>query len=334
MIKFSHIIIMASVLFLAGCGTKREYFEPKDIYANIVYTGSLPSSIKDVSRYGAVLENAQIITSKGLSSFALEEGFTFIGEFDGRLISANKSGLLHVMNHSGQVLYEKKFDRTVVVASVYKDRLAVVDAGNFLHLIDMTKDEIYFTNKQDSVYALSAKVAAPHFLNFLVLFPTLDGKLVIVDWKDGKLIRDVVISSEPFFNNLIFLDVIGDRLIAATSKRAISINPNKTNFLDESIKDVTIVNDKIVFMTNDGRVLVTNSDLTTLHERKFLFAVFVGSMSDEEIYIAERNGHLIVSDIQLEDVKIYELPDKIEKLIFMANDTIYFDNSLIKLHSK
>lgn len=331
MIRFLNITILAMTLFFVGCGTKREYFEPKDIQGSIVRTGSLPSPLRDVSRYGATLENRQIITSEGLSSVTLQEGFTFLGEFQDKLLSADDSGTLHVMNRSGKKVYERKFDRTVVVASVDRDKLAVIDAGNSLYLVDMTKDEVYFTNKQDNIYALSANVAAPHFLNFLVIFPTLDGKLVIVDWKDGKFVRDVVISSEPFFNNIIFLNVIGDRLIAATSKRAISINPKKTSFLDESIKDIVIAKYKIIVMTNDGRVLVADSDLNILNERKFLFGVFVGAMSKDKIYIAERNGHLISTDAQFKNVKVYELSNKVRELIFLANDTVYFDDSMIKL---
>lgn len=336
MIRFIHIAIIASILFLAGCGTKREYFEPKekDIYAQIVYTDKLPAPIKDVSRYGAMLENRQIITQDGLSKVILDEGYHFIGTFDNKLLSADNNGSLQVQTLDGKKLYYRKFDRTVVVASVKGDKLAVVDASNSLRLVDMEKDKEYFTNKQDNVYALTSKVAAPYFLNFLVIFPSLDGKLVIADWKKGTLVRDVVISSEPFFSNILYLDVIADRLIAATNKRAIVISPKKTKYLDEDIRDILVSNKKIVIMSNDGRVLIADKNLDIVHEKKFLFAVFVGAMGDGLLYIGERNGHLLTMDYNLKNVKIYQLPEKVENLVYMAHDTIYLDDSLSKLHSK
>lgn len=326
-------LVLLSLVFV-GCGTKREYFEPQQVAGDIIYTGTLPSPIASLSRYGATLENRQIITKDGLSDIVLPEGFSLIGKFDNKIISADDKGNLLVLAEDGSKVYENRFSQAVASASILGDILAVVDSSNTLYLVHVAKNEIYFTNSQDKAYALDARIAAPFFLNSLVIFPTLDGKIVIVDWKTGSFIRDVVVSSERFFNNIIYLNVVKSRLIAATAKRAISISPKKTSFLDENIKDILTIGDDIVVLSEDGRIITFDFNFKQKNEHKFLFAVFVGAMSDDTLYAAERNGHLIRSDVNLQDIKVYNLPDKIDELFFMSNDTIYYDKYITKLYEK
>ena len=53
-----------------------------------------------------------------------------------------------------------------------------------------------------------------------------------------KVLRDVVVSSDRFFNNIMFLDVVENRLVASTANRIISINPKNVNFLDIAVRDI------------------------------------------------------------------------------------------------
>ncbi len=329
-IYFNAAILLA--LIFSGCGTKREYYEPENIEANIIYTGHLPSTIVSTNRYGATLKNRQIITQDGLSDMVLDEGFSFISKYDNKIISANDSGLLRVVDLEGNKLYERTFSHTVASASIENEKLAVVDARNTLYLVNMSNDSIYFTNSQDQVHAVDSRIAAPYFLNSLVVFPTLDGKIFIVDKSNGRPIRDFVVSSELFFNNIIYLGVVQGRLLAATAHRAICISPSKTSYLNENIKDILAFDDTIIVLTQDGTALSLDLDLKILKRKQFKFAVFLSLINDQEIYMIERNGHLIVTDKHFNTTKVYELPDKIDELLYMANDTIYYDDRLIKLH--
>lgn len=326
-------IIFFTIIF-SGCGTKREYYEPKNIAGDIIYTNSLPAPIKSLSRDGATLENGQIITKDGLSKVTLEKGFSFVGKYDGKLISADDKGTLRVLNTDGSKFFETTFKQAVAVASIKNNILAVVDSSNTLYLVNTTNNKINFVSKQDEIFALDDRIAAPVFLNSLAVFPTLDGKIIIVDWKKGKKIRDLVISSDPFFNNVIFLSILNDKLIAATATRVLSISAKKTAFLDENVKNLVTYEDKIALMCKDGRIQILNLNLQVLKEKKFLFAVFVDGMSDGTLYAAERNGHLIRTDFNLEDTKVYKLPDEVEAPLFMANDTIFYDDHMTKLYGK
>ena len=62
--SFLKLILVSFFVFFifVGCGTKRQYFEPKEVSYAISYDGYLPDYISDVSRGGATLKNGQIIT--------------------------------------------------------------------------------------------------------------------------------------------------------------------------------------------------------------------------------------------------------------------------------
>ncbi len=327
-------IAFTCILFLSGCGTKRQYFEPQKVAGDVEYTNSLPSSIVALSKYGATLGNGKFITKDGLSNIKLDEGFSYFGEFDNRYISTNKEGQLHVMNKNGEKIYKKAFPLEIVSASIKDNILAAIDSSNTLYLVDTQKDKVYFAKKQDKIYAVDSRIAAPHFLNTLVIFPTLDGKLVIVDWKEAKFIRDVVLSSEPFFNNIIYLNVVNNRLVAATSKRAISIAPKSTAFFDDNIKDFFVIEKELVLLTQDGRVIFLDEDLKTKREHKFLFAVLLAATYKNDLYLVERNGYLIKSDIYFKNIQVYKFPEEIDELLFLGGSSIYYDDNLIRLDAK
>ena len=327
-------LISVSVLFvLSGCGTKRHYFEPEQIAGKVKYDASLPAEIVDVTKDGATLANGQIITQAGLRDIKIPPNTLFLGAYEGQYIATSECGNLVIVNQDGNIMYERKFPQGIASASLQKELLALVDRANQLILVDMKNDEIIYKNRQDSVYALDARIAAPYFLNTLIIFPTLDGKVVIVDNKSAQTIRDVVVSSEQFFNNVIFLDIVADRMVVATSKRVISINPNTTVFLDADVKDVIVLEDRVFVFTKDGRVILTDSDLNILKERKFPFAVFAGVIHGEYIYIIERGGYLIATDLDLRTVNVFKLPDEIDTMVYTTKSQLYVGNRSFRLQS-
>lgn len=326
------ILITATALFLlSGCGTKRQSYEPKTLSGEVDYDGRLPASIVDVTRDGATLENGQIITKEGLLDVKLPEDFVFLGVTEKKYIAASRCGKLIIVDKAGQKLYEKQFDVLVASASLKDNMLAVVLSNNDLLLIDISKDEELFEQTGSKVYAHDSRMAAPYFLNALLIYPTLDGKLIIVDTNEQKVLRDVVVKSEKFFSNVIYLDVLNDRLVAATRQRVVSINPKSMAFLDEEVRDVIILENRVLVFTKDGRIVLTDADLNVLKERKFNFASFSGAIYGEYIYAIENAGYLIATDLDLITSNVYELPDEIDSFMFTTDNTLFFEDHYFRL---
>ncbi|DAB31373.1 MAG TPA: hypothetical protein CFH79_09535 [Sulfurospirillum sp. UBA11407] len=328
---FSTILI---ALILSGCGTKRQYFEPVEPAYEVKYDGDLPASIVDVVRDGATLENGQIITKDGLQSVMLPTGYTFLQNDNENYLATNKCNTLIIVDKNSKVTYTKQFEISVASASLKENLLAVVLANNTLKLIDLKNDKEVFSQVGDTVYAHDAKIASPYFLKGLIVYPTLDGKILIIDSTNYKVIKDIVVKSEKFFSNIIYLDVLDDRLVAATNKRVISIDPQTMAFLDEDIRDVIILKNRVLVFTKDGRIILTNSELKVLKEKKFKFAAFAGTIYGEYVYIVERGGYLIATDLDLISTNIYELPDEIETFLFTTKNELFYEDKYFKLSNK
>ena len=327
--------LVTAAIFLGGCSSKNT-FHPKEIAGEIRYDGELPSKIIDKSIISALLENREFITKKeGVVKRKLPKGYRVLNETDSGYIIANKAGDIEITNKDLKEIFKKSF-KDIVASAAFNGRfLAIVFANNRLFLIDTQNDEVYFDNKLEPVYALDARIANPVFLNDLIIYPTLDGRLIITDINHRKILRDLVISNEKFFNNVIFLKVIGNRLLAATNSKVMSINPKSINiYALGDVRDILFLEDRVYIFTKDGRVVLADPDLHVIKERKFPFAIFSGYIYGEFIYLIEKGGYVIALDRDLRSVNFYRLPDKIEDLLFTAKERLYYQDKYFQLNTQ
>ena len=263
-----------------------------------------------------------------------------LGELFKRKVSGSKENDLlfflvpEIVDANKKVLFSKECSVSVASASLKNNLLAVVLGSNELVLIDINDGKEMMHLKQDNVYVLDSRIASPYFLGDLIVFPTLDGKLVIVDEQTKKPIRDVVVSNEKFFGNIIYLQVLGDRLVAATKSKVVSISPKSINFLETDVKDVIVLENRIFVFTKDGRVILADADLKKLKERKFPFATFAGTIYGDFVYMIEKGGYVIATDLDLISTNVYKLPDEIESHVFTTGDALYYKNHFFKLNRK
>ena len=321
------------LLIFAGCSSKSLY-EPKEVAGYVSFDGNLPAPIADVTRSGATLQNGQVISKKtGLMNVFIPQKDRFLNVTQkGGVIYTSPLGKLSIKDKNDKVIFSHNFSKMIASASLKNNLLAIVFSDNSLMAYDIKDKRIKFVKKLDDVYALDARIVAPYFLGKLIVFPSLDGRLVIVDSVRFKVIRDIVVSSKPYFNNVIFMDVLDNRLVAATQNRVISIDPKSVSFMNVGVKDIVFLGRRIFIFTKDGRVILTNSNLKRLKERKFQFANFSTAIYGQFIYVIEKNGYLIATDKDLITTNVYKLPSAIENLMFTTSDTLYYDNKYFKLN--
>ncbi|MDO5046325.1 L-seryl-tRNA selenium transferase [Campylobacter sp.] len=327
-------IFFIAVLF-SGCGTKRQYFEPEKVTSKVDFEYKLPDNIASTSLNGAVLENGMVITKDGLlpENIKFPKNTLLLNFHKDKFITSTLDGNLAITDKTGGIVYEKKFNEAIVSASLEDNRLATLSSSNTIRLINITTDSILLEFESSNVYAQDSRVAAPYFLSSLVIFPTLDGKIMIVDKSNGRILRDVVVSSEEFFNNIIFLDVINDTMIASTGKRIVSISPEKTLYYNGEIKNVISNKDKIYIFEKDGKVILADLNLQKLNSINFKFAIFSNAVTfNDHLYIIEKKGYLIKTRLDLSDPQIFELNDEIKDKSFVGFKDFYYDNHYLKLN--
>ncbi len=324
------LIVPALILMLGGCASKNVYV-PKRITGELKYSGRLPAPIVEVTREGAVLKNGQIITAReGLLDLKLPEGFAYLGEDATRLIAAADDGRLLILSKKeGKTLFSESFEDAVASASVKGNLLAMVLANNTLVLHDLRLNEMIYKEPLPPAPALDARMANPVFLNDLIVFPSLDGRLLVMQSDKKVVLRDIAISDKPLFNNVIYLKVIDNTMIAATGSKVISINPRTIQTMVVGVKDVIYVPEGVYLFTKSGKVIWADSSLRIKRELKFPFAIFSAVSLGKNLYGVEKNGYLIRIDKRLQNFQVYQLPEKIETEVFAYDDHLYFDDRYI-----
>ncbi len=328
----SYISVAILAFLIAGCSSKSLY-EPQKTAGSVSYDGNLPASIVDVTRSGATLENGQIISKKtGLMNVFIPKNDRFLNVQKSKVIYTTPKGKLTIKDENDHIIFTHDFSKMIASASLKKNILALVFSDNSLMAYDINKKEIKFSKKLDDAYAFDARIVAPYFLGKLIVYPTLDGRLVIIDSLTFNVVRDIVVSSKPYFNNIIFMDVLDNRLLAATGSRIISIDPQSVSFMNIGVKDIVFLGERVFIFTKDGKIILANAKLKKLKEKKFKFANFSTAIYGQFIYVIEKNGYLIATDKDLITTNVYKLPNAIDSLMFTTSDTLYYDNKYFKLN--
>lgn len=321
-----HLLFLTSLIFIfAGCATK-EYFEPEDTigdYENNI--ASLNGDIVSMNKDGATLDSGEIITKRGVSKFKIPEGYKFLNISDDVVISSN---------YQDKVLLDKKeivVGGVVVAASLKDNKLALLFSNNSIQLYDTNSEKVvlreYFTHS----FVNDTRIANPYFMSNIILFPTLDGKVVVVSEAENKVIRNIVVDANGQFNNIVFLDVINDTLVAATANKVISVGDGVLNIKDYTVRDIITHDNNIYIATIDGQIIKTDISLNIIDRKKYKYAKFYALAYGTSLYALESQGYLVNISNDFKEDKIYDFDFDNEQKVIALGDTIYYDDESIVL---
>ena len=324
-----YILISLSALFLLTACSSKKYFEPEDVSSNIeLNKESMSSSILSMNKIGATLENNKIITSNGISSFTLPEGFEFINtSADGKIIATNYINKILIGN-------EERIVRDVVVAASLKDnKLALLYSNNTIELIDTITNKTLYKEYLQASLANDTRITNPHFMGNLVLFPTLNGKVIIVSTLTNESVRNISVDPDNQFNNIISLNVIesSQTLIVASPNKVVSISPKEILAKNYEVRDIIVNKEDIYLATIDGQIIKLTPNLVEVAKKKYKYAKINALAFTNSLYAVESQGFLINMNQNLTDDKIYKFSfDNEERMISIGN-RIYFGNDYITL---
>ena len=147
-----------------------------------------------------------------------------------------------------------------------------------------------------------------------------------------KIAKEMYVSTESTFNNIIFLNKINNTLIAATPNKVLSISSKGKKELDTAVSEVIVNNDAVFVFAIDGRILKLNESLSVISEKKFKFAHFsVAALSNDKVFALDKQGYLIVANQSLSKHKVYKLSE-VDSYTFVSNNQLYLDNEIIELN--
>jgi hypothetical protein len=322
-------LAVAAMLLLGGCSSK-EVFSPEETVGSWSTGPSLPDDIVDVTYDGALLEEGQVITREGVQKTVVPEGFRFLGSSDGRTVAASVDGKLLLIPESGGANVEFELKKSIAGASVRGNTLAVLFADNDMALYTISDKQLIMKERGTSPSAVDNRIVNPYFFNDLVLFPTLDGKIVIVHTGEKKRLRSIIVSSEEHFNNIIYFKIIGNTIVAATSTTLFSMADKEVREAYD-LRDVAFDQEGIWVTTKQGEVIAMTPSLQVKAKLKFPFAHFLGMIAtDKHVFVLEKEGYLIMLDKALNGYKIYDA-DVEEGAVFAGDQAFYFGSESLPL---
>lgn len=315
----------------SACSTK-EVYKPQVVQDDWNKYESSKFMITDTSSNVAQLEDARVLTDKGVVNVDINDTYRLISLSDGWIISASIDGNVSLVSvDDSSVIKTLDLKKSIAGASVEGNELAVIFSDNEIALYDIDSKNILFKELGAKYIATDSRIVNPYFMKGLVLFATLDGKVIFVNDVKKKRLRTVIVSSEDNFNNVISLHVVENKIIAATSYKILSIARKELRVKYE-IRNIVYDDHDIYITTKQGNLISLTSDLQVISKVKFPFAHFYGMLSDgDKLYILEKEGYMIVVDKKTFDYTIHEVDFDSEGFIFTGNKKFFINDMTISV---
>ncbi len=324
---FFTLAIVTLFLFFQGCSSKK-YYEPEDTesYSSSIY--DIESKIIDFHATGATLENNSFVSKKGISTLFLDEGFKFLNQNEDIILSANDNGVLQI-NFADSTKKKIQFEKNVISASIDGDLVGYLLIDNTVGLYDLKENRAVLKEYLTVSILNDTRIASPIFLNSLVLFPTLDGKVLIVDKNARSIFKTINLDPQGDVNNIIYLEALGDTLIAATNNKLFTFMDGRVKTVDHEVRAIAVSEQNIFLATLDGTIIKYDQSLNELASIKFKYAKFHALSFGSDLYALESQDYLIKLDKNLENYTVYDFSFDEEEKVFALDNKIYFEDSYL-----
>lgn len=325
---FFACVCVCAVVFISGCSSKK-HFEPKVISGKIVFKDRLSAPIQSVSRQGAVLKDDRLVSfHDGVTNIWTKKGYSFLTQENNTYVMQSdcKDVALIERSPQGENMRTLPFESCILSASLKGNKLALVFMNNTLMYYDVDKKEEIFSQKYPDVVAINSYLASPLISDEYVIFPDLEGKILVYSIAQNKIIKDILVSSDKFFNNIIYLYARGDYLLGATAKRISAIINDKSFKYDVELRDMLFYKDKIYVLTIEGEILELDHTLKLLRKVRLPFAVLSGIViQNDTLYTLEKGGYVIALDLGDFTPLVYTSNLAKKKSLFYNKDTMFYD---------
>jgi len=321
-------LVLALSLF-QGCASKK-HFEVEDTagtFANPRH--ALLYDIKSFNNSSATLTNGTFINKDGISKIVLPKDFTFLNmSSSGEILAANTKNQLMIGTKSHII----DMDNIVVAASKKDNLVAVVFIDNSIALYDTSSSKIVYKEYLNPALSNDTQIANPVFMSNIVLIPTLDGQIKVIDLARAKLVRNIVVDTKKDFKNITFLDVIGDKMIAATKHKLISVGAKNLAIEDYDIRHIIVKDDYIYLATIDGTIVKLDSNLNEIAKRKYKFAKIYALIYTDALYALESQGYMIKISSDFNSDEIYDFDIDEDYKVIAIDNKLYFQNRYIEIY--
>ena len=331
--RFPKVLLCAfACMLMLGACSDRKYFEPKNTHSASFAMQDTGKEAVAIMRDGITFADGSFLSKKGSGGFKLLEGYHYVTQSARYLLAADDKGDIAIYDRkSGKVLQKKSLKMPLVSAGIRGDRIFYIQQDNIFGIYSITAKKSIVEAKVGRAFAIVTRIANPISLGNLVVVPTLDGKLLVINPLRPRGARGLAIGKEYNLNNIIYLSKIGRFIIAATPRKLISVAPGAMRKYSAAIADVAISGNTIYLLSVGGEIVKLSPGLRVLAKRKFQYARFTTiAVLRGKIYALDRSGALVVLDPTLKRSRIYDI-GSVENYAFVSGGRLYKDKEVIEL---
>jgi len=320
-----YMMLVVSMLFISGCSDKEVFKPTQSIVGDWPYQHDLNSSIVSSSSNGAILQNGQILYQNKIINtdinyhnqrlLHVQKKWIILSTVNGKLTLIRRSDL------SKKIVFHLK--KTIAAVTVHKSLIAVLFASDNIALYSLKDKQIVFQSPGNAPVAVDQRIVNPYFLNNLVIFPTLDGSLTIVNSTTKRIVKSIIVSSKQYFNNVIDFEVAGNNLISASGYKVLSVEQG-TKRASFDVRDIKYFKGTIYVATKSGDVYALTKSLQIKSKISFPFAHFLGMIvTKKRVYLLLRQGYLISLNKDFKSYKIYDADIDKDGLVYVGRNAFY-----------
>lgn len=299
--------LLLMVFIFCACSSSKQYYEPKES------------------------EKLKTIKVKNENILKNYKDYELINKIDNLYIISNNLGFLKILKDK-EIVFDKKFEAKIVACTIEGNKAVMVDALNNVIIFDLLRQEYLYSDNYGQANGVIKKLANPIIDSNIIAVPTLDGKLAILNNNTNTLIRNISVGTGDFFNNIIYMKVKNDRLLAVSPTKVFTILNNDTFSKLLNIKKAIEIDDIIYILASDGTIYKYNYKLEELAKTKLKYANYSEVyFYDNFLYALEHNGYLIKFDEYLNKQNVYKLGSKISKNAYFKDDILFYNNKSYKL---
>lgn len=323
------ILVSLIALVFSACSSKKVY-EPSKVKGDWEAIRSSEFTIKDISPDSALVEGQKVVVKNRILDVNIPEDDRLLGYSDGWVISSNIDGNLTIVSSETKKVEIFNLKKTIAAASIKGDVLAVLFTDNEMALYSIANKSILLKEQGDAPIVVNSKIVKPYFKDDLVLFSTLDGKVVIINSKIKKKLRTIIVSGEAHFNNVIYFSLVDNKIIAATGHKILSLAQKEIR-LAYDIRSVIEGEKEIFVATKQGEIISLTPELQQNAKLKLPFAHFLGMiLNKDKLYVLEKEGYLIEISKDLSKYSVYEA-DIGNGYVFIDDKIFFVDDRLISV---
>ncbi len=317
-----------------GCSTK-EVFEPKQVDGEWNNVKRSDAEIIDKTAKIALLDNGELLIDDNRTKVDVDtkNNYRLMGKSGGYILTTDIKGDLKLFDPITKKEQLFKLKKTIAAASTDGDVVAVVFSGGELALYSLDTKELLLKLEGASSVALDARIVNPYFMNDLVLFLTLDGKVVIVNKKLKKRLRTIIVSADEFFNNVIYFDILQERLIVATATKILSFGTSQKRAEYEA-RNITHDDTTLYVATKQGDIVALTPQLEKIAKVHFPFAHFLGLVvKGDKLYALEKEGYLIAISKDLLTYSVYDVDIPDDSDVYAGKDYFYVGDKIVSVNN-